>query len=149
MIPSPLRRRVMKAILDKMERPDPKALPADVLDLMLEAIAEATPAEVFEEATYLLGAHHLWPEVQSGKMTEHMCRRILAPDQVIRARMEQEIQTLVAALTRVAGEPEVGEGRCGTCFPIERYPDPKDQKFVVPGYECPEHEALAVLKRFR
>lgn len=57
------------------------------------------------------GAHHLWPEVQSGKMAEHLCRRILAPDQVVRARMEKEITALremLDSIEWVCADPDGG-----------------------------------------
>lgn len=73
----------------------------NLIDELMQAVADATPAEIVEEGGYLLGASHLWSDTQGTKATEHMVRRITAADQIVRTRLQREINLLTDLLAEV------------------------------------------------
>lgn len=102
MIPSPLRDRLRAALIAAVPatmEPTPQHAGL-VVDLLLEEIANATPAEIIEEGGYLLGASHLWADTQGAKATEYMVRRIIGADQVVRGRLEKDVADLRADIER-------------------------------------------------
>lgn len=101
MTTSPLRERLRAALIAAVPatmEPTPQHAGL-VVDLLLEEIANATPAEIIEEGGYLLGASHLWADTQGTKATEHMVRRIIGADQVVRASLERELARLREVVT--------------------------------------------------
>lgn len=111
MKPSPLRGKLAAALMTNGDVSATAETAERIVDIVLDLVAEATPAEITEEGTYLLGASHLWSETQGSKATAFLVRRITAADQVVRSRLEREVESLkerVAAL-QLAGESDFND----------------------------------------
>jgi len=100
MKPSPLQERLIAALMTNGDIGASHEMASAAANLVLELIAAATPAEVVEEGTYLLGSSHLWADTQGTKATEHMVRRITGADQVVRGRLEKDLADLRADIER-------------------------------------------------
>lgn len=92
MKPSPLRGKLVAALMTNGNVSASRETADRIVDLVLETVAAATPAEIVEEGTYLLGSSHMWADTQGTKATEHMVRRVTAADQVVRSRLERDLE---------------------------------------------------------